>query len=252
MGRPPFQKLRPGERLPSIPATAWNGFIDAALDFQARQNDRTSRAFQALTSPGIVPVKNDSGSDCDRFHVLSPTGVLFTPSDNLQEWKNAPVLKGTTPASSDLRKFVILQEPIPNGKIGAGLLAGISPVKIDVKHADDEFADIIPSDRAKLRSQPFGACQILYKESGTGEKWAYVLHGLPGSQILVGKTNTAINKGTGPTNGVNVYRGATKGSESFVSGDTITAWNYFRNVASGKWVLCVYYQGGWALIAAEC
>jgi hypothetical protein len=52
---------------------------------------------------------------------------------------------------------------------------------------------------------------------------------------------------------VNVYRGTTKGSESFTGGDVIAnVYNRFANLASGKWVLCLRIQGGWELVAGEC
>lgn len=69
----------------------------------------------------------------------------------------------------------------------------------------------------------------------------------------VGKSNTAINKGAGPSNGVDIYSGSTIGSESSIS-QTLTAWNRFANVASGKWVRFAWNDDSkaWDLVAAEC
>jgi hypothetical protein len=49
---------------------------------------------------------------------------------------------------------------------------------------------------------------------------------------------------------VHVYHGAA-GSESD-SGSTITAYNAFGDVGSGKWVAAAQINGSWYLIAAEC
>jgi hypothetical protein len=176
--------------------------------------------------------------------------AIATPTTNLEHWQSAPVLDTEAPTASYARKFVILQEPIRSGGLGRAHLVGLCAVKIDVKDATDEFADCIAGDSAKLRSQPYGRAQILYKESGTGLRWGYVMLGVPGSQILLGSTNAAHNKNASGT--INVYRGTTKGSEVFTSGDTISAYNRFANLAIGTWVLCAYVQGGWEIIAAAC
>ena len=69
-------------------------------------------------------------------------------------------------------------------------------------------------------------------------------------QFRIGKTAAAIAKGASGT--VNVYWGTTKGSETWDSVETITAYNRFADVGSGKWVHCIFLLGGWELSAAEC
>jgi hypothetical protein len=66
--------------------------------------------------------------------------------------------------------------------------------------------------------------------------------------MIIGKTSGAIAKGSSGT--VHVYNG-TAGSESD-SGSTLTAFNAFGDVASGKWIAAAQINGSWYLIAAEC
>jgi len=245
----PLRKVRAGQPL-HIPAATFNAFIDAAEFVRRQQQRQTVDPLLGLSALGIVPVKNSSGADRSRFDVLGITGILWTPTDNLSGFKNQPVLTGAVPTASDLEKFVVLQEPAGAGKIGRGIIVGATPVLIDVRDATDDYADVIAGDAGKLRSQPYGSAWIAYKESGTGTKWAYIVQGVQGSQFVLGKTAAAHNKGASGT--INVYRGGTAGSESFTAGDTITAWNHFANLESGKWVICARIQRNWRLIAAEC
>ena len=254
MQRPAFQKVQSGSRLDSLSAETWNGFIDAALDFRKRQNGNAAALLAQDYNAGIVRIRNDSGADRRRYEVLGIKNDLVILPSTDSNWTEAPCLKGAVPtAASYLRRFVVCQEPIANGDIGRALIAGVTPVKVKILNTADDFCDILDSDATQLVTSCWGAAQILWMDTsgGTGSsKWAYVMHGLPAAQILVGQTSSSLNSGASGT--INVYRGTTKGSETFTSGDTITAWNRFANLASGKWVLAAWFQGGWELIAAQC
>jgi len=66
---------------------------------------------------------------------------------------------------------------------------------------------------------------------------------------VLGKTNASHAKSASGT--VNLYAG-TLGSETQVTSMTVTAYNRFAAVGSGKWVHCSWVNGGWDLSAAEC
>jgi hypothetical protein len=68
-------------------------------------------------------------------------------------------------------------------------------------------------------------------------------------RVIVGKADAAIAKSASGT--ISVWDGATQGSESDTT-DNVTAWNYFGDVASGKWVAVVETVRGYIIIAAEC
>lgn len=240
-------RVQSGDRLEGIPAATWNSFVDAAAWVRSQRNVSVSADQWRPTPGGTVKIRNDSGADVERFGIMKLNGVVISREENSRAFKNQPVLIGEATGTPP-QTFVVAQRPILEDKIGLCMIAGVTPVQIDVIEANDEWADVISADSTKLRSQPFGSAKILYKEAGTGTKWGYVLLGA-GPMMLIGKTNASHAKAASGT--INVYRGTTKGSEAFSSSITVTAWNRFGAVDSGKWVMCAYVQG-WELISAEC
>lgn len=169
-----LKKVHAGQRL-EIPAPAWNAFIDAARANKARDHGLAGPRHAAARAVTILPIKNSSGSDRGRFEVLGIDDLIFDPTANLAEFQNNPAIDGVTPATaSHVGKFVILLEPIPSGRIGRGLLMGVCPVKVNFAAADDDYADVADGEAGYLASGSTGAASILWKESGTGEKWALV------------------------------------------------------------------------------
>ena len=72
-----------------------------------------------------------------------------------------------------------------------------------------------------------------------------------GSLILIGQTTVSHSKGATQT--VNIFRGSTKGSETFTSGDTVQAYLRFGGpISAGKWVAVAFINNGWEIICAEC
>lgn len=245
------QIVTPGDTLEGISASAWNSFVDAAQFVREERNRRNGQALGFTRANGILRVKNSSGGDLNRFSICAPSGIMVSQTDNANEFYEDPVLTVTTPAAADtLRSWCVLQEPIKSGLVGRAMFIGLTVCQIDVVDSGDDFADVIASDSAKLQSGPFGSASIMYKESGTGTKWALVCIGTPGVPLLLGKTNAAHNVGASGT--INVYRGTTAGSETHVSSKTVTAWNHFGNLGSGKYVTCAYWQRNWRVIAGQC
>ena len=67
--------------------------------------------------------------------------------------------------------------------------------------------------------------------------------------VILGKADAAISKSASGT--VSVYTGTTAGSETDTT-NNITAYARWGDVASGKWVLCIWLLGHWEIIQAEC
>ena len=144
-------------------------------DHKHRQQASSQTERQAFRQAGIVLVKNGSGADRQRFDVLGIDSPVITPTDNEDAFKNKVVLSGTTPSESDhLGRLAILLEPLANGKVGMACVAGVCAVHVDVQHEDHQFADIKDGDASSLQSRENGAATILWKETGTGLKWAVV------------------------------------------------------------------------------
>jgi hypothetical protein len=76
------------------------------------------------------------------------------------------------------KPFAILQVPLESEKLGKALLQGITPAKIKIGNESHKFAKL---DASELVSTSSGTGRILWKESGTGEKWALLQLGGGGS-----------------------------------------------------------------------
>jgi len=169
-----LKKVRSGDPL-DIPAATFNTFIDSARDFLSRQSDMNRARIRDTRNSGIILVKNASGEDRARFEILGITDPVISVSDNEEHFKNRVALKGEMPSVDDhTGKFVILLEPLKSDGIGMAMALGICPVKLTVDSEDHTHADVKDEEAATLQSGFSGSAQILWKESGTGEKWAVV------------------------------------------------------------------------------
>ena len=183
-----MKKVIRGQPL-DIPATTFNTFVDSARDYQMRQRNQTPGRTQNTHAKDTILVKNNSGSDRDRFDVLGIDGVIFTPTDNADTFKNDVALKGITPDIDDhAGKFVILAEPLKSGSIGRAFISGVCVAYVDIDDEDHTTADVKDGDATSLLSSDDGAVSILWAESGTGDKWAVVrFGGGGGSKMFIAK-----------------------------------------------------------------
>jgi len=174
-----LKKVKSGDPL-KIPAQTFNTFIEVAQDYQARKFNTGQFPQRDFSQSGIVLVKNSTIYDCDRFGILGINGPVFSPTDNLEGFKNKVVLTASVPSDSyHTGKFVIAQEPIRAGQIGSAWIAGVCPVQIDIVSGSHEFADVAHDDMTALRSSYFGTARIIWAESGTGIKWGIAHLGSP-------------------------------------------------------------------------
>ncbi|OHB51767.1 MAG: hypothetical protein A2Y12_01395 [Planctomycetes bacterium GWF2_42_9] len=170
-----FKKVRDGDKL-RIPASTYNAMIDAAQDYANRKSSVNTNTPQAL-SANIVFIKNTTGALVDRFGIL---GISNTELDvNSNSFKESVCFTGVSPstASHSGGRFVVTCEPIAAGAIGRAYAAGFVVVKINVIDEAHTCADIETDDKAKLKSAESGAAVILWKESGTGDKWGIIRFG---------------------------------------------------------------------------
>jgi len=156
-----MKKVRTGDPL-IIPAGTYNNFIDAARDFQQRQQNAVQVPQMAAGSETIL-VRNDSGSDLPRFSVLGIDGILFEPAVDLEPTQD-----------NHKSKFVILAEPIRSTALGRAYITGMCCVQVNVSDESHNFADVAEGQSGYLQTDTAGSAIILWKESGTGIKWALV------------------------------------------------------------------------------
>ena len=171
-----MKKVQSGQPL-VIPAGAYNAFIDTALDFRQRTTHLGQGRQPSFAQASLVLVRNDSGSDLDRFEILGIDAPVIDPEDNEEAFKNRVAVSGVTPVSdTHVGRFVVLAEPVKSGKIGRAFAAGICPVKIDVadESQDCRFAEIAEDLSSNLEVNPSGSAAILWRAGGTGLQWALV------------------------------------------------------------------------------
>ena len=235
-GRP--GRIEPGPLRGQISARAWNRAQDAADIVLGQRSDGTA-AGPSDASPAYTGIlaKNDTATVVNRWGVLSVAGVVFTPSgatgNATQQFQDQPVLSGGLPTGGSA--FVVAVEPIAAGKIGRVAVAGVVQAKINITDAGHGFAKAKDGDLTQLSSADAGDAKILWKEGSTGPaKWAIVrFGGAGGGSIRLAKTSSDWAKGSSMS--LAVY-GGTPGSET-ATGETVTAYNNFGKVLSGKWVM---------------
>lgn len=169
--------LKPGQRLDGIPHKAWNAFVEAARYVKGQKRSLFREALRDVPQTGIVRLRNESGSNRERFDVLGIDDVFPQPSANPNGFKAGPVLHGVTPSEDDHRgRFAILLEPAKSGAIVSACVAGTSVAKVNVVRDEDwiQFADIEDGEAGYVKAQCQGSAKILWRESGTGLKWAVV------------------------------------------------------------------------------
>lgn len=191
----PLQRKKPGDRL-AIPARDWNAAMDAARAEQARQRALGGAGVGGIVpNPVVVRVKNASGSDVKQAGILGIDGPIFAPTTD----PNAGAillldLKGITPTSDHYGAFAVTLEPIGSNAVGRAVISGACWVKVNVAAPEEgeeesaaedfRFAEANESLTA-LKAVPRGSAQILWKQSGTGDKWAIVnIGGKPGPELL--------------------------------------------------------------------
>ena len=112
-----FRKVLPGQQL-AIPAEAYNSFVEAAQSIRNKQ-DLAQLVATWIRQSGIIKVRNQSGSDLDRFSVLGVDSSVVKPADNLLQFKNQVALDGVVPDEDQhIGKFVVLFETLAAGSIG--------------------------------------------------------------------------------------------------------------------------------------
>jgi len=176
-----LQHVQPGAPFEPSAAT-WNEFIDAARAVKDHRSQRGENALNALIQPHntcLVKYDASTGSTLAAFSTLSYGTPLIDPSaaasDRLLASKR-PAIAGVTPSAATAnRPFLITMEPIQGGSLGRAVASGLAVVQVSVSSASHWRAKPSAGVTANLVSAASGGVPILWKESGTGTKWAMVL-----------------------------------------------------------------------------
>lgn len=168
-----LRKVHPGDRF-QIPAGAYNAFVDAAKDYQRRQQSQTQSPPTWERNSAIISIRNESGTDVGQFGVLGIGEPIITPADNEGQFRARIAVKGVSPQPEHELNFAIAIEPIATNKIGRAIVAGVTVAKLYVEDEDDTTAGADLGDTDELHTG-LGAARILWKESGSGSgKWGLI------------------------------------------------------------------------------
>ena len=169
-----MEKVRQGEQV-VIKASTWNGFVDAANFVKEAKQNTLGGGIRSGIGGGIVPLKNMEDRDYPRFSALVITGVAVSPSANEDEFVSCPtVFEGQRMiAEREDMPYAVLLEPIAAHEIGRAMLLGLTPAKVLVQSADDQYA--VPkanSDDGALESSETGVA-LTSAESASSEATSF-------------------------------------------------------------------------------
>jgi hypothetical protein len=194
MGVRALRKLNPGETLPVLPRDTFNTIIDSRDVIGRHKNNLKAKVPSLQNTGGIVVwVKNDSGTDVDRFGVLGIDEPIILPDENENEFAMRVALKCVTPSAGgssedDNRgRFVICAEPIANGKIGRAFIAGVCACKLQDNSGSNGFVEIIDGNVERLQLADSGSAVVLWKDESSGGEWAIIRLGGGGGGIGLGQ-----------------------------------------------------------------
>jgi hypothetical protein len=189
----PLDKIQVGQRLPGYPTDFHNATVDMLRQWRQNQANRGAGVEPPRNAnPGLVLVKNTSGSAVARFGVLGISGILIARADSADEFDNNPCLTGVTPAAASHKgKFVVLREPLANNAIGWATIAGLTQVQIVFADAAHKWCDITDAAAGTLTSAAYGSARILYSAATSGTAWGLVNLGQIGAIVGMRWNNTS-------------------------------------------------------------
>ncbi len=173
----PFRKVKSGDPL-TIPATAYNAMLDAALA-NLRQPNRPApvRGDQGVH----VLVQNETGYALEQFEVLGIEGPVFNPREQADAFQQTPVLRGVVPAKRHEGKFVVMQEATSPGGVARACISGLTVARVYVPEPEEgkdftppKACDVGEGYTFDLTGASTGGASILWIENGTGPKWALI------------------------------------------------------------------------------
>jgi hypothetical protein len=174
-----YDPVKAGDAL-KIHAEAWNTMLSMARERRALNVENQSDGEWKSAQPVTVLVKNTTASTIARFGVIQFSDPTFDPTGggSQADFVDRVVLNGIAPnASLGFGRFGIATQQIKAGKIGTAIVDGIVGIKIDVADALHMSAEAPVGSSGLLKTTYAGSVEIIWKASGTGEKFAVVRMG---------------------------------------------------------------------------
>lgn len=197
-------RLPVGKTIKTIPGGTWNQFVGLLeREGQLGRHPGAANDQSAVAPPHacFVRVINKSGADVPEFGILGINQPGFTPptisGDNTADEAvlHQLLIECVEATEADhAEAFVITREPIANDEVGMAAIVGATWARVNVTDANHEFATVENSYSDRLKSAAAGVAKILWKQSGTGEKWTVLMMGGSGASgpIMWGQTSSLI------------------------------------------------------------
>lgn len=159
----PLRRVHRGDDL-NIPAETFNTLIEMAREHSDRQRGNTRDAGGERRDGNVVLVRNESGSNRDRFDILGVGGPLIARVENEQEHSRQVALRGVVPTSPHAGRFVVLLEPAAPNAIVRAAVSGVCVARVEMVDENHPFADVLVGDPSRLASSPSGRARMLWVE----------------------------------------------------------------------------------------
>lgn len=248
-----MNKLTRGDKLGKLSAAALNRLPDLIAAHDRGNSSQGDSDSGTSARDGIVLISNKTGSSLPAFSVVGLDAAVFSPAESPTVFQQVLAFDAKVPTGGEQisgspttnyrGKFAILLEPAPAGasKATAALVIGVTAARLLVTDEAHEWADIDPGQTGQLRSGETGTAQILWKESGSGAKWAIVRLGTrQGDELLRFELQSTLPLGMTATAKRVEFNGAAyavTGDEFFVGDFTKTPGSW-RGVAGHRgWCL---------------
>ena len=143
------------------------------------------RFESAASSTGLPKIKNESGYTVPEWGFLMIDGVVTSPTDDLAGFKSSPVFRGTAPrphTTFSNKRVVSVPGGAAPGETVDCVLDGRVPARIYSPNRTDPLMAHLANESSIQDVTRLGVSNhqsnygfpILYRETGTGEKWGLI------------------------------------------------------------------------------
>lgn len=168
-------RFKEGDEFPG--AKFFNALNDLLRRHGIAQGEFARNQFSELDH-GTILVRNDTGETRDRFDILVIGESEIDPAESEDQFKYKTFFAGGEPSLTDVGKWAVLQTPLAAGAIGPARINGWTTVNLRVGEEWHRYAEITDDNEdeepCRLISSDFGSARIVWKEEGTGDKWAVI------------------------------------------------------------------------------
>jgi len=250
-------RIEPGEPLAkAVSARAWNRAQDAAdlvLGDALSVSPPAGQGASGASACCRVMAKNTSSTTipwmggCQITGIAPAAGASATKGANAQFLRSPTVTVAIPSSASTTASTAVALQPIKPGQCGWVAVAGVIQCKATITASTDTRLSLAAST-TEFASGTSGQLEILWKEGTGSGQLVLARFASGGLGAVLGKTSSAWSKGSSAS--IAVYSG-TAGAET-ATGDTITAFNKFAAIASGKFVALLPIGSSYYVVAAEC